>query len=138
MSLTACASLRNRHQALPSWELKTRRNNRPSGLAVTNGRSSDWANSPHPSSREAHHSTAIGGVELPRSDVILQGFHAAHGLSLAHRTVPSTQMRCRITAKRRARATIAFFMPRRLAICIAQASSHHHLLVRVSMTWAAS
>ena len=35
----ARASLRNRHQALPSWELKTRRNNLPSGLAVTNGRS---------------------------------------------------------------------------------------------------
>src|ERR1700693_4308742 len=56
------------------------------------------------------------------SDVILQGFHAATACSLVHRnSVPSTQMRCRITAKRRARATIAFFMPRRLAICIAQA-----------------
>jgi hypothetical protein len=73
------------------------------------------------------------------SDVILQGFHAATACSLVHRNwVPSTQMRCRITAKRRARATIAFFMPRRLAICIAQALSHDHLLVRVSMTWAAS
>jgi hypothetical protein len=30
----ARASLRNRHQALPSWESKTRRNNPPSGLAV--------------------------------------------------------------------------------------------------------
>jgi hypothetical protein len=32
-------------------------------------------------------------------------------------------MRCMITAKRRARATIAFLIPRRLAICIAQALS---------------
>ena len=31
-----------------------------------------------------------------------------------------------ITANRRARATIAFFIPRRLAICIAQALSHDH------------
>jgi hypothetical protein len=30
--------------------------------------------------------------------------------------VPSTQMRCMITANRRASATIAFFIPRRLAI----------------------
>ena len=29
-------------------------------------------------------------------------------------------------------------LARRLAICIAQALSHDHLLVRVSMTWAAS
>ena len=73
------------------------------------------------------------------SDVILQGFHAATACSLVHRnSVPSTHMRCRITANRRARATIAFFMPRRLAIRIAQALSHDHLLVRVSMTWAAS
>ena len=40
--------------------------------------------------------------------------------------VPSTQMRCMITASRRARATIAFFIPRRLAICIAQALSQDH------------
>ena len=80
-----------------------------------------------------------GASSFLLSDVILQGFHAATACSLAHRnSVPSTQMRCRITAKRRARATIAFFMPRRLAICIAQALSHDHLLVRVSMTWAAS
>ena len=32
-------------------------------------------------------------------------------------------MRCMITANRRARATIAFFIPRRLAICMAQALS---------------
>ena len=50
---------------------------------------------------------------------------------------PLTQMRCMITANRRARATIAFFIPRRLAICIAQALSQDHLLER-SMTWAAS
>src|SRR5215813_3230053 len=41
-------------------------------------------------------------------------------------SVPSTHIRCMITARRRARATIAFFIPRRLAICIAQALSHDH------------
>ena len=59
--------------------------------------------------------------------------------SLVHlNSVPSTQMRCMITAKRRASATIARFMPRRLAICIAQALSHDHRLERTSMLWAAS
>ncbi len=38
-------------------------------------------------------------------------------------SVPSTQMRCRITASRRASATIAFFIPRRLAICIGRIPS---------------
>ena len=86
------------------------------------------------SSREGHHSTAGWSSSFLLSDVILQGFHAATACSLVHRnSVPSTQMRCRITAKRRARATIAFFMPRRLAICIAQALSHDHLLVRVGV-----
>jgi hypothetical protein len=42
-----------------------------------------------------------------------------------------------ITAKRRASATIALFMPRRLAICIAQALSQDHCVER-SMLWAAS
>ena len=46
-------------------------------------------------------------------------------------------MRCRITASRRASATIAFFIPRRLAIYIAQALSQDHLFER-SMLWAAS
>src|SRR6516162_9972425 len=49
--------------------------------------------------------------------LILHGSHAAAAFSRVHRnSVPSTQMRCMITASRRARATIAFFSPRRLAI----------------------
>src|SRR3989442_76288 len=46
-------------KALPSWDSKTRWNNLLGGLAVrrTVG-PSGHANSPHPSSREAHHSTA--------------------------------------------------------------------------------
>ena len=38
----------------------------------------------------------------------------------------------------RASATIAFFIPRCLAIFMAQALSQDHLVVRVSMLWAAS
>ena len=78
-------------------------------------------------------------VELECSPVrsVLCGCHATV-TSLVHRnSVPSTQMRCMITASRRARATIAFFIPRRLAICIAQALSHDHFVER-SMLWAAS
>src|SRR5260221_8910988 len=47
-----------------------------------------------------------------------QGFYAAVACSrVARNSVPSTHMRSMITANRRARATIAFFIPRRLAIC---------------------
>src|SRR5271168_723791 len=50
-------------RALPSWDPRTRRNNLTGGLTVrvTVG-PSDRTNSPHPSSREGHLSTA--GVEL--------------------------------------------------------------------------
>jgi hypothetical protein len=43
-----------------------------------------------------------------------------------------------ITAKRRASATTAFYIPRCLAICIAQALSQDHLVEWNSMFWAAS
>ena len=39
-------------------------------------------------------------------------------------------MRCMITASRRASATMAFFIPRCLAICIAQALSQDHFFDR--------
>ena len=72
------------------------------------------------------------------SHLILYGSHAAATSRVQRKSVPSTQMRCRITANRRASATIAFLIPRCRAIFIAQALSQDHLLVRVSMTWAAS
>jgi hypothetical protein len=43
-----------------------------------------------------------------------------------------------ITASRRASATIAFFIPRCLAIFIAQALSQDHFAERANMLWAAS
>ena len=96
-----------------------------------NGRSKRHANSPHPSSREGHHSTTRWSSSVLLSELILYGFHVATACSLVQRnSVPSTQMRCMITANRRASATIAFFIPRRLAICIAQALSQDHFFER--------
>ena len=127
--------------ALPSWDPRTRRNNLSGALAVSRTAGpSDQANSPHPSSREGHLSTAGWSSSFLLSNLIRCGCHAATAACsrVQRNSVPSTQMRCMITANRRASATIAFFIPRRLAICIAQALSHDHLVVRVSMTWAAS
>ena len=125
-------------KALPAWDSKTRWNNLCRGLTVrlTVG-SSGSAISPHPSSREGHHSTARWSSSFLLSDAIQHGFHAVMASLVQRNSVPSTQMRCMITAKRRASATIAFFMPRRLAICIAQALSHDHFF-EYSMLCAAS
>jgi len=133
------ASLRNRHQgpSIMGFEDKVEQSlARP--CCEMNGRPSGHTNSPHPSSRERHHSTVgrISGFLL--FDLILCSSHAA-ATSLVHRkSVPSTQMRCMITANRRASATIAFFIPRCLAIFIAQALSQDHFVERTSMIWAAS
>jgi hypothetical protein len=125
-------------KALPSWDSKTRWSNLLGGLA---GRRTagpgGHANSPHPSSREGHHSTAGWSSTFLLSRLILRGRHAAAASRVQRNSVPSTQMRCMITANRRARATIAFFIPRRLAICIAQALSQDHFFER-SMLCAAS
>ena len=98
----------------------------------------DMTNSPHPSSREGHHSTARWSSSVLLSYLILSGSHAAATSRVQRNSVPSTHMRCMITANRRASATIAFFIPRRLAIFIAQALSQDHFSERSSMTWAAS
>ena len=121
-------------EALPSWDSRTRGNNLYRGLIVRRAIGpSGLTISPHPSSREGHHSTARWSSSFLLSGLILPAHAAA--ASLVHRnSEPSTHMRCMITANRRARATIAFFIPRRLAIFIAQALSQDHLMVRVSMT----
>ena len=125
-------------KAVPSWDPRTRWNDLLGGLAVRRTAGpSGHAISPHPSSREGHHSTARWSSSFLLSGLILPAHAAA--ASLVHRnSVPSTQMRCRITANRRASATIAFFIPRRLAICIAQALSQDHFTERTSMMCAAS
>src|ERR1017187_3355584 len=112
-------------KALPLWDSRTRWNNLLRGLTVrlTIGPSGQ-ANSPHPSSREGHLSTAWWNSSFLLSDLILHGFHAAAAACsrVQRNSVPSTHIRCMITANRRAMATIAFFIPRRLAICIAHPS----------------
>jgi len=135
MSLAgSCFSSESAPRPLPSWDPRTRRNNLSGGLAVRGTAGpSDQANSPHPSSREGHLSTAGWNSSFLLSDLIRCSCHAAIAACsrVQRNSVPSTQMRCMITANRRASATIAFFIPRRLAICIAQALSQDHFLERI-------
>ena len=114
-------------RALPSWDSKTGWNNLYDGLTVrlTIG-PSGHANSPHPSSREGHLSTAGWSSGFLLLHLILRGFHAAATSRVQRNSVPSTHMRCMITANRRASATIAFFIPRRLATRMAHALSQDH------------
>ena len=73
------------------------------------------------------HCSGSWNSEFPPIALIPHRSHAAATSRVQRNSVPSTQMRCIITANRRAKATIAFFSPRRLAIFIAQALSHDHL-----------
>ena len=127
-------------KALPSWGSKTRWNNLYRGLAVrVTADPSGHANSPHPSSRKGHLSTAWWSSGYLLWRLICRGCHAVAVASRVQRnSEPSTQIRCMITASRRARATIAFFVPRCLAIFIAQALSQDHFFECTSMIWAAS
>src|ERR1019366_3614770 len=104
-------------KALPVWDSRTRWNNLCGGLAVrlTAG-PSGHANSPHPSSREGHHSTARWSSGFLLSLLILIRSHVAAASRVQRNSVPSTHRRCMITASRRARAAIDFFIPRRLPI----------------------
>ena len=84
-----------------------------------NGRSKrtcDLTSSIVPRGTSCHRSVEL---DFLLSDLILHGSHAVAASLVQRNSVPSTHMRCMITANRRARATIAFFIPRRLAICIA-------------------
>jgi hypothetical protein len=126
-------------KALPSWDSRTRRNNLRGGLAVRlTGRSKrtyDLTSSIVPRGTSFHRAVEF---EFLLSDLFLH-FHAtATSCRVQQNSVPSTQMRCMITPNRRASATIAFFSPRRLAICIAQALSQDHRVERINRIWAAS
>jgi hypothetical protein len=126
-------------KALPSWDSKTRWNNLSGGLAVnvTQVQAEVRSHLIHRPARDII--PPLGGSQVfLLSDLILYGSHVA-ATSLVHRnSVPSTQMRCMITASRRASATIALFLPRCLAIFIAQALSQDHFAERTSMLWATS
>src|SRR5262249_39710040 len=111
-------------KALPSWDSKTRWNNLSGGLAVSlTGVQADMRT--HLIHRPAR------DIIPPPGGARVFSYAATVAFSRVQRnSVPSTHMRCMITARRRARATIAFFIPRRLAICIAQALSHDHFFER--------
>ena len=131
----ARASLRNRHQgpSIMGFEDEVEQSIGRPCRSVERQVQATIANSPHPSSREGHLSTAGWSSSFLLSDLIRCGCHAATAACsrVQRNSVPSTQMRCMITANRRASATIAFFIPRRLAICIAQALSQDHFLERI-------
>jgi len=100
-----------------------------------NGRSKrtyDLTSSIVPRGTSFHHAVEL---KFPPIGSDLSRCHAgAAACSLVQRnSVPSTHIRCMITANRRASATIAFFIPRRLAICIAQALSHDHFFERIML-----
>src|ERR1022692_4242870 len=85
-------------KALPVWDSKTRRNNLLGGLTVrVTAGSSDITNSPHPSSREGHLSTAWWNSSFLLSHMILNGCHAAANSRVQRNSVPSTHIRCMIT-----------------------------------------
>src|SRR5436305_3524753 len=76
-------------KALPSWDSKTRRNNLSSDLAVRRTAGpSDPSNSPHPSSREGHHSTAGW------SSSFLLSYGIPHGFTLLRPVPWSSKTRC--------------------------------------------
>src|SRR5216684_9191580 len=99
-------------RALPSWDSKTGWNNLYRGLAIRRATGpSGHTNSPHPSSREGHLSTAWWNSSFLLSHLVTCVPHATAASRVHRNSVPSTQMRCMITANRRASATIAFFIP---------------------------
>ena len=100
-------------KALPVWDSRMRGTIFGSALPWVTAGPSGHAISPHPSSRKGHHSTARWSSRFLLSIVILRCHAAAASCRLQRNSVPSTQIRCMITASRRASATIAFFMPLR-------------------------
>ena len=132
----ARASLRNRHQG-PSIMGSEDEAERSLGRPCRQGdggskRTCELTSSIVPRGTFFHRRV---GLEFLLLDLILCGCHAANAAcSLVQRnSVPSTHIRCMITANRRASATIAFFIPRRLATCIAQALSHDHFFERIML-----
>jgi hypothetical protein len=115
----ARASLRTRRQGPSIMGFEDRWNNLYRGLAVTVGgskRTCELTSSIVPRGTSFHR---LVELEVSSYRIDSERPHAA-AASLVHlNSVPSLQMRCITTAKRRASATIAFFIPRCLAIFIA-------------------
>jgi hypothetical protein len=136
----ARASLRNRHQGPSSMGFEDEAEQSHRRLyRQTDGRSKrthDLTSSVVPRGTSFH---PHGGARVSSYCILIPGGLQGAATSLVQRnSVPSTHIRCMITAKRRARATIAFFIPRFLAIFIAHALSQDHFVETTSMLWAAS
>src|ERR1700730_934174 len=125
-------------RALPSWDSRRRWNNLYRGLAVRRRQvQADMrTHLIHRPARDIF--PRLGGTSsFLLSHLVTYASHDTAASRVHRNSVPSTHMRCMITASRRARATIAFFIPRRRAICMAQALSHDHFF-ECSMLCAAS
>src|ERR1700716_1420197 len=123
---------------LPSWDSRTRWNNLYRGLAVRRRQvQADMrTHLIHRPARDIF--PRLGGTSsFLLSHLVTYASHDTLASRVHRNSVSSTHMRCMITASRRARATIAFFIPRRRAICMAQALSHDHFF-ECSMLCAAS
>ena len=98
--------------ALPLWDPRTRRNNLLDDLAVSvTAGPSGHTNSPHPSSREGHLSTARWSSGFLLSGLILNGFHDAAASRVHRNSVPSTQMRCTDHGQPASQGDDRFFHP---------------------------
>ena len=95
---------------------------------------SGHANSPHPSSREGHLSTAGWNSDFLLSDLILYGFMQLLQLVSGPAELSSVNPDAvHDHGQPAGQRTIAFFIPRRLAICIAQALSQDHFFERIML-----
>src|SRR4029078_9668063 len=80
-------------RAVPSWDTRTGRNDLWVGLAVrVTAGPSGHTNSPHPSSREGHHSTAWWSSSFLLSSLILWGCHAVATSLFQRNSVTSSQI----------------------------------------------
>jgi len=132
----ARASLRNRHQgpSIMGFEDEAAQS-LPRPFHQTNGRSKrtyELTSSIVPRGTSFHRWVDLG---FPPIALILCAPHAATVSLVQRNSVPSTQMRCVITANRRARATIAFFIAcsHRKRDRGAVASTHQMHAVRLAM-----
>jgi len=139
LSLRALASLRNRHVG-------------PSMMGSEERSGTIFRASFAPIERKEQHMHRTHFVHRPARDnpppqrgtvnssfwcarLLWRRSHQVGCTSLVQRkSVPLTHMRCKTTASRRAKATIAFCSPRRAATFIAHAFSQDHLVARVSIT----
>ena len=113
-------------KALPAWDSKTRWNNLWRALPSCDGRfkrTYELTSSIVPRGTSFRRWAELDFLLLR---LIRHGSQAAATSLVPRKSVRSTHTRCMMTASRRARATIALFVPRRLAICMAQALSQDH------------